>query len=220
MNKANTIYGKKLRKADAIMYSLIYVAAFLSVFLILGIILYVFVHGIGQNNWTFLTTASSFLKGTVGIAGNIVNTLFIVVITLLIAIPVGVGSAIYLNEYARPEKVIAFIEFATETLSGIPSIWSVWYGVFRKNLGLFYSDRCVNLNDYGIAAYYKKYTGSTENGTIKLQAGFPWDLCNKVVYDSYCAFAKFDAWYYYRCYSGYWTNCRGKCSTFIYRGKR
>ena len=127
MNKANTIYGKKLRKADAIMYSLIYVAAFLSVFLILGIILYVFVHGIGQINWTFLTTASSFLKGTVGIAGNIVNTLFIVVITLLIAIPVGVGSAIYLNEYARPEKVIAFIEFATETLSGIPSII---YGLF------------------------------------------------------------------------------------------
>lgn len=127
MNKANTIYGKKLRKADAIMYSLIYVAAFLSVFLILGIILYVFVHGIGQINWTFLTTASSFLKGTVGIAGNIVNTLFIVVITLLIAIPVGVGSAIYLNEYARPGKVIAFIEFATETLSGIPSII---YGLF------------------------------------------------------------------------------------------
>ena len=127
MNKANSIYGKKLRKADAIMYSLIYVAAFLSVFLILGIILYVFVHGIGQINWTFLTTASSFLKGTVGIAGNIVNTLFIVVITLLIAIPVGVGSAIYLNEYARPGKVIAFIEFATETLSGIPSII---YGLF------------------------------------------------------------------------------------------
>lgn len=127
MNKENSIYGKKARKSDLALYALIYAAAFLSVFLILGIIVYVFIRGIGQINFTFLTTASSFLKGTVGIAGNIVNTLIIIVITLLIATPVGVGSAIYLNEYAQPGKVVSFIEFATETLSGIPSII---YGLF------------------------------------------------------------------------------------------
>ncbi len=127
MHKENSIYGKKLRKADAVMYGCIYVSAALAVSLILGIILYVFVHGIGQINWTFLTTASSFLKGTIGIAGNIVNTLMIIVITLLIATPVGVGSAIYLSEYARPGKLVAVIEFTTETLSGIPSII---YGLF------------------------------------------------------------------------------------------
>lgn len=127
MSSTISIYGKKTRKADMIMYCLIYVAAFLSVFLILGIITYVFVRGIGQINFMFLTTASSFLKGTVGIAGNIVNTLIIIVITLLIATPIGVGSAIYLSEYAQPGKVVSFIEFTTETLSGIPSII---YGLF------------------------------------------------------------------------------------------
>ncbi len=127
MHKENSIYGKRIRKSDLILYILIYAAASLSVFLILGIIAYVFVRGIGQINLTFLTTASSFLKGTAGIAGNIVNTLIIIVITLLIATPVGVGSAIYLNEYARKGKPVSLIEFATETLSGIPSII---YGLF------------------------------------------------------------------------------------------
>ena len=127
MHKENSIYGKRIRKSDLILYILIYAAASLSVFLIWGIIAYVFVRGIGQINLTFLTTASSFLKGTVGIAGNIVNTLIIIVITLCIATPVGVGSAIYLSEYAQPGKVVSFIEFATETLSGIPSII---YGLF------------------------------------------------------------------------------------------
>lgn len=127
MNKKGSIYGRKSRKSDLVLYALIYAAAFLSVLLILGIIVYVFARGIGEINWIFLTTASSFLKGTVGIAGNIVNTLMIVMITLLIATPIGVGSAIYLNEYARPGNAVAFIEFATETLSGIPSII---YGLF------------------------------------------------------------------------------------------
>lgn len=106
---------------------MIYVSAFLSVFIIAGIILYVFARGLGQIDLTFLTTASSFLKGTTGIGGNMINTLLLVVITLLIAAPVGVGSAIYLNEYARPGKLVRLIEFATETLSGIPSII---YGLF------------------------------------------------------------------------------------------
>ncbi len=127
MHKENSIYGKQIRKSDLILYTLIYTAAFLSVFLILGIITYVFVRGIGQINFMFLTTSSSFLKGTVGIAGNIVNALIIIVITLLIATPIGVGSAIYLSEYAQPGKVVSFIEFTTETLSGIPSII---YGLF------------------------------------------------------------------------------------------
>ncbi len=122
-----SIYGKRTRKADIFLYCLIYTAAFLSVFLIIGIIAYVFVHGIGQINWTFLTTSGSFLKGTVGIAGNIVNTLLLVFITLLIATPIGVGSAIYLNEYAQRGRLVSLIEFATETLAGIPSII---YGLF------------------------------------------------------------------------------------------
>ena len=96
--------------------------AILSVALLLGIIVYVFVKGIRSVNWEFLTSVTSVLKGTTGIAGNIVNTLYIIIVTMLIATPIGVGAAVYLNEYAKPGKLVSMIEFATETLAGIPSI--------------------------------------------------------------------------------------------------
>ena len=64
----------------------------ISVLLLLGIIVYVFVRGIGQINWEFLTCETSVLKGTLGIAGNLLNTLYIIVITMIIATPVGVGA--------------------------------------------------------------------------------------------------------------------------------
>lgn len=130
------------RKAkDKLLAGLIYLSAFFSVMLLLGIILYVFVKGISSINWIFLTTVTSALKGTTGIAGNIVNTLYIVVLTLLIATPIGVGSAIYLNEYAKPGRIVRVIEFTTETLSGIPSIIFGLFGMvfFGNTLGLGYS---------------------------------------------------------------------------------
>ena len=104
---------------------------------ILMISCYVTLRGIGSVSLEFLTTVTSARKGTVGIAGNIVNTLYIIVITLVIATPIGVGSAIYLNEYAKPGKIVRIIEFTTETLSGIPSIifglfGSVFFGTTLK----------------------------------------------------------------------------------------
>ena len=83
----------------------------------------------------------STIKGTFGIAGNLLNTLYIVIITLLIATPVGVGSAIYLNEYAKPGKIVSTIEFTTEILSGIPSIIFGLFGMvfFGTTLGFGYS---------------------------------------------------------------------------------
>lgn len=109
--------------------------------LLIGIIGYVFIKGIGSVNFSFLTTVTSTLKKTVGIAGNIVNTLYIIVITLLIATPVGIGSAIYLNEYAKPGKLVRAIEFTTETLSGIPSIIFGLFGMvfFGNVMGFGYS---------------------------------------------------------------------------------
>jgi len=120
---------------------LIYICAAFSVFLLVGIIIYVFVKGIKAVNLSFLTSVTSVLKGTVGIAGNIVNTVMIVFITMIIATPIGVGSAIYLNEYAKPGKIVTLIEYATETLSGIPSIIFGLFGMmfFGEKLGLGYS---------------------------------------------------------------------------------
>lgn len=137
----NSICKKKVRITDSILYGLIYLCAGISVLLIAGIILYVFGNGIDKVNWEFLTTTTSFLNDTVGIAGNILNTIYIIVLTMLIATPIGVGAAIYLNEYAKPGKLVKIIELATETLSGIPSIIFGLFGMmfFGTTLGLKYS---------------------------------------------------------------------------------
>lgn len=122
---------------DKFLYGCIYLSAAIAVSVLLMIICYVTVRGIGSVSLEFLTTVTSARKRTVGIAGNIVNTLYIIVITLVIATPIGVGSAIYLNEYAKPGKIVRIIEFTTETLSGIPSIifglfGSVFFGTTLK----------------------------------------------------------------------------------------
>ncbi len=126
---------------DFFCYFLIYLCAALSVVMLAGIIIYVFAKGAHSVSISFLTSVTSVLKGTVGIAGNIVNTLMIILMTMLIATPIGVGAAIYLNEYAKPGKLVSAIEFATETLSGIPSIIFGLFGMmfFGQTLGLGYS---------------------------------------------------------------------------------
>lgn len=133
--------SNRRRIKDAFARILIYICVALSVALLFSIIVYVMVKGIGSVNWSFLTTVTSVLSGTSGIAGNIVNTLLIILITMLIATPVSIGGAIYLNEYAKPGKLVELIEYATETLSGIPSILFGLFGMmfFGTKLGLGYS---------------------------------------------------------------------------------
>ncbi len=140
-NTKNSLTCGKKRPSDMILYGLIYLSAAFAVVLLAAIIVYILVKGIGSVNWSFLTTETSVLAGTVGIAGNIVNTLYIIVMTMIIATPIGVGAAIYLNEYAKPGRVVSLIEFATETLSGIPSIIFGLFGMmfFGQTLGLGYS---------------------------------------------------------------------------------
>ena len=127
VNKLNTLKKTKSRRADKIAYFLIYLSAGFTVLLLMGIIGYVAVRGYRVLDWEFVSDVTSVLRGTTGVAGNILNTVYIVILTLLIATPVGIGSAIYLNEYAKPGKLVRGIEFATETLAGIPSII---YGMF------------------------------------------------------------------------------------------
>ncbi len=137
----NSIYNRKVRISDQILKGLIYLAAAIAIAILVGIMGYVFVRGLPQVNWQFLSTVQSSIKGTFGILGNIINTLYIIVITLVIAVPVGVGSAIYLNEYAKPGRLVKSIEFTTEILSGIPSIIFGLFGmvVFGTVLKLGYS---------------------------------------------------------------------------------
>lgn len=141
MKNVLSIQKKKTRLLDDFLYVLIYLSAGLSVALLIGILGFVFVKGAKEVNWSFLTSVTSTLKGTTGIAGNIVNTVYIIIMTLLVAAPIGIGSAIYLNEYAKPGKIVKMIEFTTETLSGIPSIIFGLFGMvfFGNTLGFGYS---------------------------------------------------------------------------------
>lgn len=131
----------KMKKKDSPLYVLIYLSAALSVVLLAIILIYVFWKGIGVVSFPFLTQVKSTLKGTNGIAGNILNTIYIVVITLLFAAPLGIGCAIYLNEYAKPGRFVRLVEFTTQTLAGIPSILFGLFGMlfFGTVLDLGYS---------------------------------------------------------------------------------
>ena len=137
----NSICRRQTRVSDSVLTFFIYLCASISILILIGIMGYVFFRGISQINWEFLSTVPSTIRGTFGILGNIVNTLYIVVITLLIATPLGVGAAIYLNEYAKGGRAVCLIEFTTETLSGIPSIIFGLFGYvfFGTTLGLGYS---------------------------------------------------------------------------------
>ena len=141
-----SILKKKKRTSDTVLRVLIIVCALIAVALIAGIIIYVVIRGVPVllSNPNFLIGQRSFLQGTYGILPNIINTLYIIVITLIIATPIGVGSAIFLNEYAKPGKLVKIIEFTTETLSGIPSILFGLFGMvfFGNVLGMGTSILC------------------------------------------------------------------------------
>ncbi len=143
----NSIYNKKTRPLDIFLISLIYLSTFLAVALLVAIIGYVFYRGASSINWQFITGVQSILKGTFGILPNIINTLYIIVLTLIIALPIGIGCAIYLTEYAKNIKFVRIIEFTTETLAGIPSIIYGLFGMvfFGTTLKMDYSILCGSL---------------------------------------------------------------------------
>ena len=110
------------RAYDRVLRFLLYFCATLTCALLIFIIGYIFVRGLPHVTWEFLSTEPSYINDTIGILPNIANTIYIVVVTLIIILPLGVGAAVYLTEYAKNQKLVAAIEFATETLTGIPSI--------------------------------------------------------------------------------------------------
>ena len=120
------------------MKTLMYLSAGLTCALVLFLIGYVLVKGLPNISWELLSTSPSYLSDRIGILPDLLNTLYIVLATILIVVPLGVGSAIYLTEYAKNKKLVAAIEYAAETLSGIPSIIYGLVGmlVFCEVLGM------------------------------------------------------------------------------------
>lgn len=137
-----SLYRKTRRPGDKALTFCIYLAAALTVCILVGIIGYILVKGVPHISWSFLSTSFSALdEGRNGILPMIINTLYIVVITLLIVTPIGIASAIYLTQYARQGKLVKTIRFTTEVLSGVPSIVFGLFGytVFCVMMGMGYS---------------------------------------------------------------------------------
>ena len=114
--------SRKRKIYIGVMKTLMGIAAVLTSSLVLFLIVYVFVKGIPNISWELLSTEPSYLSERIGILPDILNTIYIVLATLVFVLPLGVGAAIYLTEYAGNRKLVSAIEYAAETLSGIPSI--------------------------------------------------------------------------------------------------
>lgn len=120
MGKKNL--SAKRRTYNGIMKTLMRAATILTCALVLFMIGYVLVEGVPHISWKLLSTERSYLTDNIGILPDMLNTLYIIIATLIMVLPLGVGAAVYLTEYAAGKKAVAVIEYAAETLSGIPSI--------------------------------------------------------------------------------------------------
>lgn len=129
--------SKKRKSFEVLMKSLMYASLLVTVSLVLFLIIYVLMQGLPYISWNFLTTKPSYLTENIGILPDVLNTIYIIFATLIIVLPLGVGAAVYLTEYASNKKVVGIIEYAAETLSGIPSIIYGLVGMllFSNNMG-------------------------------------------------------------------------------------
>lgn len=114
--------SKQRKIKCAVINALTYLSAGIICLLLIGIIGYILFRGLPGISAELLTTKPSLLYGTIGILPNILNTLYIILITLVIVLPIGAGAAVYLNEYAKSKRAVQLAELAADTLSGIPSI--------------------------------------------------------------------------------------------------
>ena len=118
----NQSLSKKRKGFELLMRTLMISSAILTAVLVVFLLVYVLLEGVPNITWELLSGKPSYLTERIGILPDIVNTIYIVLATMLIVLPLGVGAAIYLTEYASDRKIVGMIEYAAETLSGIPSI--------------------------------------------------------------------------------------------------
>ncbi len=133
----NQSLSKKRKTYEVLMRALMYLCTGLTGALVIFLLVYVLAKGIPNITWELLSTSPSYLADSIGILPDILNTLYILLATLVVVLPLGVGAAVYLTEYASNKKVVAIIEYAAETLSGIPSIIYGLVGmlIFSNSLG-------------------------------------------------------------------------------------
>lgn len=127
----------KRRAYSIVMKLLMWLSAGLTGALVLFLVGFIFAKGLPNITWELLTESPSYLQNRIGILPDIVNTVYLVLATLIIVLPLGVGAAVYLTEYAQNRRIVSMIEYAAETLSGIPSIIYGLVGMlaFANNFG-------------------------------------------------------------------------------------
>lgn len=137
----HSLFQKRIRPLDVFLKLLIHLAMILVFSLVILLLGFVLQRALPHLNLEFFTTAKSTLNNTNGILSNMINTLYVLVVTLIIACPIGIGGAIYLQEYAKNQKLVELVSFALEILAGIPSIIYGLFGMifFGETLGLGYS---------------------------------------------------------------------------------
>ena len=133
----NTKVSAKRKGYIGLMRGLMWLCTGLTAALVIFLVAYVLIRGIPNLSWELLTTKPSYLTGRIGILPDLLNTVYVVLATLVFVIPLGVGAAVYLTEYASNHRLVSVIEYATETLSGIPSIIYGLVGMllFSNNFG-------------------------------------------------------------------------------------
>ena len=148
MSKKRIVYIK-------LMHFLMITATSITALLVLFMLVFVFAKGLPHISFELLSTKPSHLLGRIGILPDILNTLYIVIATLVIVLPLGIGAAIYLTEYAKSKKFVSVIEYAAETLSGIPS---VIYGLVGM---LLFSNNFTNACNNEFAHRYENNSGKS-----------------------------------------------------------
>ena len=131
-------FEKKRKLWNHAVRAAVYAAALLTVALLVGLIGYILYRGVPNLSWQLVSTQTSYIRDTIGILPNLVNTVYIILVAMAIALPLGVGAAIYLTEYSKNRHLTQLIEFAAETLTGIPSILFGLVGMllFVQRMGL------------------------------------------------------------------------------------
>ena len=131
-------FEKKRKIWNYAVRAAVYAAALLTVALLVGLIGYILYRGVPNLSWQLVSTQTSYIRDTIGILPNLVNTVYIILVAMAIALPLGVGAAIYLTEYSKNRHLTQLIEFAAETLTGIPSILFGLVGMllFVQRMGL------------------------------------------------------------------------------------
>lgn len=122
MNNSDKTISKRRKYADFVKGALMHAATAVILLFLIFLIGYILFRGIPNITIQFLTSKPSLVRDTIGILPNILNTIYIILMTIIVVLPVGIGSAVYLNEYAKNKRLVSLIELATETLAGIPSI--------------------------------------------------------------------------------------------------